>query len=111
MDVDVGAAKALFACRVERQLIKDLARVPGSGYERLRANTPFQERLFQVQTPQYLHDIGAKDDAGTNPGKCRRLLMDGYAKSCTLQETGARQSSKASAHDSDPLPALHAFTS
>src|SRR5258708_6434781 len=111
MDVDVGAAKALLADGIEGQLVKGLTRVPGAADERVRANAHFQERLLHVQTPQHLHDVGAKDDAGADAGKRWRLLVDGYGKAFTLQERRARQSPKPGTHDSDPSPALQAFTS
>ena len=57
-----------------------------------RANAHFHKRTLHVETPQHFHDVGAKDDAGADPGKRCRLLIDGHVKAFALQESGARQS-------------------
>ena len=62
-----------------------------------------QQAALHTQAAQHLHHVGAKDDAGANPGKGRRLLVDGDRKAFSLQEGRTRQPAKARTDDGDPV--------
>src|SRR5262245_27654812 len=110
MYVDIGAAEACLAGGAELQLIQGLARVPGTADERVRTDARPQEAALEPQATQHLHHVGTEDDAGTDAGKSRRLLVDGDGKALALQEGGARQSAEAGTDNGDAVAALQSFT-
>src|SRR5271155_4869873 len=80
VDMDVGTAIMLLALRVEHDLVHRLAGVPGATDVAMRFDAGRDESVFEAKPAEHLGHICAEDDAGANPGKGGRLLVNLYCK-------------------------------
>ncbi len=61
----------------------------------------------QIEPAQHLRNVSAKDDAGADARKTRRLLIDRDLEAGALQQPRHRQSGETRAENGDPCSAIH----
>ncbi len=89
MNIDIGTTVPRFTRCVEQDLIHRLTRIPGAADVGIRLDAGFNQALFDAETAENLHHIGAEDDPCPDPREGWRLFIDRHRETRTLKETGS----------------------
>ena len=110
VNVGICSAKSGLARGIELDLVHRLAGVPGAADIGVCLDPLFDNHLFNAETAQHLHDVGAQNDSGADAGKSRGLLVNGDGEAGALQEAGDRHATEARPNHRYPRLPIHLRT-
>src|SRR5580704_552991 len=103
MDMNVSAAEAALARRVEHDLVHRRAGVPGAADILPRFDAGRDQRVLEAEAAQHFRGVGGKNYSGADARERRRLLVDFDGKAGALQKAGGGQAAKPGADHRNAL--------